>query len=543
MTSIKKYIQQHIYKYHRTTSLIVAIPVIMWTVSGILHPIMTSFKPNVKNQFLTATILDTSLIKIPLHIALQKNNIAAIQKCRVVKLSGQHYYQIQHTVNDSLTYINCADGNVLQQGDKKYTIALAQKYLGDEQINAGIDEATVNECCHRPTKVTSQVREKSITNETVLNIEAITTFDEEYKSINKILPVYKVSFKRNDGIRLYIEPKMDRMAFAVDNNRAAFTKFFAAFHSWDFLGNNRFKTFLLVLFSALACFTSLFGLYILIVTRKKKIVPTNTTQRTRKWHRRIAYIFFVTTLLSAFSGCYHAFAKFTPEQDRLAFYDKASFNTNELALNIDSILYNIDSSEKLTNLSIIKVNNKNLWQLNTINHEKKLSKKYINTSSGALEKNVEIEYAKQLATTFSGNKKEDITKSEIITKFDSEYGFINKRLPVIKVSFNKNDNERYYIETSTGRLALKIQDADLKEGYCFAFLHKHHFWDIFLGKEKGKLPRDISTIVAALGLLLLTILGLTLFIKMKMRTVKQNLVNSNFNKSEDTQKVKPNIST
>ena len=65
----------HIYRWHRISSLIVAVPVLMWSLSGFLHPIMSSFKPDVRNQFLPVTSIDTSKIHISLQQALLRNGI------------------------------------------------------------------------------------------------------------------------------------------------------------------------------------------------------------------------------------------------------------------------------------------------------------------------------------------------------------------------------------------------------------------------------------------------------------------------------------
>jgi hypothetical protein len=66
--------------------------------------------------------------------------------------------------------------------------------------------------------------------------------------------------------------------------------------------------------------------------------------------------------------------------------------------------------------------------------------------------------------------------------------------------------ERYYVETSTGKCAAYITDKDLFEGYSFALLHKHHFMD-----WAGKSARDISTMIAAGLQVIMVMVGLFLF--------------------------------
>src|SRR5688572_10597095 len=103
---VRKFIRRNIYKWHRVTSLIIALPVLLWTLSGFLHPVMSSLKPEVKNQKLAATIIDSSKIKISLKDALEKNGITSLHNFRIVKLYSAFYYQVQQPGIDSLSYIS-----------------------------------------------------------------------------------------------------------------------------------------------------------------------------------------------------------------------------------------------------------------------------------------------------------------------------------------------------------------------------------------------------------------------------------------------------
>jgi len=81
---VKKYIRKNIYGWHRVTSLMVALPILFWSLSGFLHPVMNSFKPNVRNQFLPAASIDTTKIHTTLRQALQQNNIRSLHRFRIV---------------------------------------------------------------------------------------------------------------------------------------------------------------------------------------------------------------------------------------------------------------------------------------------------------------------------------------------------------------------------------------------------------------------------------------------------------------------------
>ena len=104
---------------------------------------------------------------------------------------------------------------------------------------------------------------------------------------------------------------------------------------------------------------------------------------------------------------------------------------------------------------------------------------------------------------------EGILKTEEVISFETrEYGFAFKRLPVVRVSYKSPKKTNLYIETTTSRLAAKIENEDRYEGYTFAILHKFLFLD-----WAGKNVRDIAMMLSALGVLTISILGCVLYFK------------------------------
>ena len=75
-----------------------------------------------------------------------------------------------------------------------------------------------------------------------------------------------------------------------------------------------------------------------------------------------------------------------------------------------------------------------------------------------------------------------------------------------------------YIETSTGRLSVRVDDSDLPEGYSFSLFHKHHFMD-----WGGKSIRDLSTMFWALVQVTMVVVGLLLYVKWRNRLRKNGI--------------------
>ena len=103
-----------------------------------------------------------------------------------------------------------------------------------------------------------------------------------------------------------------------------------------------------------------------------------------------------------------------------------------------------------------------------------------------------------------------IASTGFLTKFDKEYGFVNKRLPVVKLALATDNHLTYYVEPATSKLAASIVDSDRREGLSFGVLHKFLFMD-----WAGKDIRDIVTIFSALGVLVVSLFGFVLFLKVK----------------------------
>lgn len=156
---------------------------------------------------------------------------------------------------------------------------------------------------------------------------------------------------------------------------------------------------------------------------------------------------------------------------------------------------------------------------------------YINTATNKITPNLDLQYAEFLAYYFTDGAPKaaccemmspeipeesetslenvKLLESKVITNFENrEYGFVNKRLPVVKLAYDTPEKTTYFIETATSRLAAIVKNSDMLEGYSFAIFHKYLFMD-----WAGKNVRDFTMVLAALAILIVSVLGLVMFIK------------------------------
>jgi hypothetical protein len=532
-----------IYKWHRTISLIIAIPVVLWAGSGFMHPIMTNFKPVIATQFLKQIPVENEKIKLSLNGALKLNGIDSFHNFRFVHIDTLWFYQVLLKPNVHPIYLSANNGKMLKNGDRIYAQYLAKQFL-EGQYQYGKDslkteaestETTQRDCCDEATKCVVMNKKGA----QVSSVEPIYSFNEEYGNINRLLPAYKVSFLRDDNIRIYVETAQDRFAYAVDDKRAMFDVVFSFFHTWDwfdFAGNLKYPIMAVLLM--MAFLSTILGLVIFFKTRSVK-PKGNDYVRARQNHRWVSVIASLFTLLFTFSGAFHALDKLKVDtrndyfNNQIIATDKVDFNVNVISLAVKN---------RINNISIVKLHDSIYWQV-IINKkpflekgyapsEKKSSKekwskdkelpmatvRYLSASSMDSLENGEIVYANYLATHFSENDESTIVSTIPIMKFEGEYGFVNKRLPVWKVEFPSDFHERYYVETSTGKLSLRVDDRDLLEGYSFSFLHKHHFMDF-----AGKLVRDISTMFWAAMQIVMAFFGLFLYFKFRKRNKERRI--------------------
>jgi hypothetical protein len=507
--SLKKLIRRNVYRWHRITSLVVALPVLLWSFSGFLHPVMNSFKPDVRNQFLPAESIDTTKIQTSLQQALQQNKIDSLHSFRIVKLDNNYYYQVQQKNRDTLTYLSCADGTMLKNGDRLYASYLAQRYLSEP-----VSEKKQNAQSHQMAADISSVAmmftaKKTYRKTKITSIDLVSEFDKEYKSSNVLLPVYKISFDRKDKIRLYIETSTDRLVTSIDNRKAWFISFFATTHTWSFLnGAGMTKNIVLGAFSLLCFITSVLGFYVYNIIGKKK-----STSTSKSWHRTLGNAFVLTTALYGISGAWHAFHKLSEKSGKEIVADHSQFSSDEVNFSFSDLTKFVKAKEKLTNVSIVKINGENYWQVYLSNGKEK-QKKYINTNTLEELQDGDIKYGCYLACQFSGKSNHTITHSKCLNKFTNSYSMMNKRLPVIEVGFDAGEN--YYVETSTGHLSAITNSYDKAERFSFSNLHMHHYLEDWFGKTSQK----TFLIFTTLGLLLLALTGCRMYWKKRQKTLK-----------------------
>ncbi|TWR26440.1 PepSY domain-containing protein [Mucilaginibacter pallidiroseus] len=475
--------KQNFYKWHRILGLIALVPVISWALSGLSHPFMSNwFRPTIAQEVYKPAVQSQLKPALSLKQVLDKNKISQFRNFGLVNFYNHTYYQVMG-LDSVINYYSANDATLLNNGDQLYATYLARYFTADS---------------------TSKV--KSITLQ--------KTFDGQYQPINRLLPVWKVSFDTPNGMDVYIETSQSRMGTFNNTTRKVMLVVFEQLHTWAFL-----KTWfgervqLMVLFIAVSAmlFSLISGLVVYgLFWKKFKTVQQARREQGKadkrivhRYHRQIGLIVSFVMLTFAASALFHVIVKLNNVEPQKISYSQV-INSNDLKLSNLSLPIN---DSVIVKSGLVKFQDSTYYQ---VSDNKKIVH-YINTATGNQLNNGDNAYAAYLAAFYRRNENQKVygqPKISQVRQFDNEYGFINKRLPVQKISYP--DGQNWYIETTTSQLATKVAGIDRAEGFSFIFLHKY-----FGMSWAGKNVRDIVSMLAALGVLVAALFGFAAFIKNK----------------------------
>jgi len=474
--------------WHRWLGLVTCIGILMWGLSGLSHPIMTRLQP-VPAQFMPPM----QHLDLAEHLSPEKvltmHGIKLVSRVSAVEFNGQTLFRVVAD-DENARYFSVIDGRELDHGDKLYAEYLARHYSGN-----GIGEIT--------------------------SATLIKQFSDEYPQVNRLLPVWRIEFSGAQHLRAFIDTDQARLATLSDDTRYWLTKVFRLGHNWSFLESTPRLQLAVMSTVIVAALTS--AISGLVLYFKRRHAARQTKQPARRWHRRIALTVAASTLLFAGSGFFHLIMSFQHLQEKIASIKSNFIEATQLS---DEAWASV-SQQSISKISLTSQGNVPFWiihldnaapmaQVAVMSHahehhhtehaDPTFSTLLVNASNKpeATELNV-LQLAETIATQYAKLPASDMVSSQVISQFGGEYGFVFKRLPVVKVQFKGAGNQRFYIEPETGALAAKVEDIDALEGWSFAYLHKWEF------ANYNKDFRDILVALFVLGNIFTAMLGIWLF--------------------------------
>lgn len=466
--------------WHKKLAYIVGIPMLMWALSGILHPVMANFmRPEIARRFLPPVPLNVETeIKKPADVLAELGEVHQLKLADI----DQELHYLAVTTDEEHHYFNANTGEKSSTAETAYAEQLARAYLADDKSE-------------------------------LVSVTKITEFGDSYGYINRLLPVFRVKLDRADGIEVVVDPRTRRLATVDSPAGRLCGKMFNWFHRWSFLGD-RFspvRITVVSLLSLLGVLAGISGVVSLFALKSKNSQgKKRKMSRSRRWHRRLGWVTVVFYFMFSMSGFYHVVYKFTGD-DSTSWQSAQTVDVSKLGTSLSDA----------KNLALAPISEVSLAVINEVPYyrlavaARGAQPVYVNTITGELTKMTDRGFAKHLALEFSGYEEADIKEVEPIFTFRQDYGFIFKRLPVWRVSFNNKEYWQYTVDTADAHMAMRMKPGSLVETLSFINLHKLHFLD-----GLGKSARDWVGSFAALSIALLCFFGLLLLVKNKASKVE-----------------------
>lgn len=472
---------------HRTLGAALAVLVLMWTLTGILHPIMSATQPQPNKRMPPPQLLNLSQ-QLALPDILSQQRIEKVAQVQAIQLSPEitAYRVLVPNSNEGL-YFNSSTGALIEDGEQQDAERLATWYTGK----------TANAIKHS---------------------DLVTAFDDDYPYVNRLLPVWRVEFK--DGLRAYVDPSQSRLATLSNDQKMWMARIFRLGHSWLWGQHAWFGQSILMKAVLVGLMTlTLAGLFLFfkIHNRQNHRLQAHPA---RRFHRSLGVGLSAFILMWVFSGFYHIWHTKHEINKPAAYF---------LSQSLTQQVWQHTVAQPMQRLALVPIARTAVdaqagWLIQPImahdmqgsmtamkehqhhgGHKPQTAPvlKLVNATTGEVLS--PLQQARQLAAFYTDISVNRLASASWVTQFGGEYGFVNKRLPVIKVETSQADGLRVYIEPISGVLAAQVTDADANEGWSFAYLHK---WSWFTGEKwlKDTLMATTAGLIA-----LLVCLGLRLW--------------------------------
>lgn len=464
-------------RWHRPLAMIAAIPVLAWTLTGLLHPVMSRWQPSAVAMKPPAEMLapPSGLAWSDLPAPAQTLPAALpLRELRALTWQQKPYWMAQ-TATGERRYFHASSGQPANI-EQALVVALARHYTGSQKP--------------------------------VLSLREVHAFDDEYAFVSRYLPVWRVAFDQPDGLVAFIEPRSLLLTGLTDTWKTRFSWMFSNLHSWKWWRHEPSRDIAMAVFLSAASLLVLSGLVRAATT--KSGLQAGWLQR---WHRRIGWTVAAAALAWLCSGLFHVLA-INKGRPAFATYPlQLAFTPAELVQKAPAA---IDTQARV---KVLATPDGPLWHWHFLQlpgasaampaehaeHQHKpaaptLREAYVSARTGQIVQ--PQDYVRALTAGVAAGAT-GLTY-EPVTKFTDEYGFVQKRLPVYKVQFASADHLAVYVDPVDAAVAAVVRDLDRVEGFSFAYLHKVHWLDA-LGKD----VRDAVMGLFALLIFAMTTVGLS----------------------------------
>ena len=449
-----------LYIWHRRLALIVMMPLLLFGLSGLLHPVMRLTAPEAEHRFYTAPVWPENmpvLSELPSSFPLA--NTAGL---RPVKVDDLWYLQHWSGRGNGSKFYDLK-GKAVPGIREDYAVQLARHFSGD---------------------VESEVKK----------VRFISEFGSGYTPINRLLPVWEVQFDRSDNLSVFVDIRQERLATLVDDKRRLFMTLFQVLHVWAFIDeDNPVRTAVFVSLMLAALVLGLSGVYLFwAVSLKRK-----KTGDLKKVHAWTGLLVSVALLMFVSSGLVRTLEKQVPELRGVVLNQQMAVSHLKVGITDLKKRYPL-----VTNAYPHLLEGEVVWQV----IQPRKPDVWVSAATGqALESGGRLFASEMLKLLHLEQLESENDRLINSFKVDQHYGFIDKRLPVIALDYPE---QSYYLDTRDAVLSVRVNDADKAFSWIFRYFHKWRFAD-----GLGLNMRDALISLFVLGISLTIILGFKSWLK------------------------------
>ena len=481
--------KSHLMRWHKKIAWTSAIAMFIWGISAITHPLMSWFGPQAERFYPPSMQVDGEPLDKLVPLIKSVANLADARIIKLVPSDNGPLLQLTQDQQSPRAYYDLNSQRQLKDQDRKQAQWLASYYTG---LDRALIEAT----------------------------EFHTAFSDEYPKVNRLLPVYKVTFGGEQPMQAFVYTETGALASLSNPFKHRMQWLFQHLHTLKWLDSLEYGRLILAsLFMLCLAGTAVVG-FMLILSLKSRLIRDGK----RRNHRRLGYILWFPLLAWSASGFYHLWQSSLVETNYGIRLDQPFNSLNSDSLNTQSLKSLEDKS--INSLSLLRGPDLNLyWRANVaqsaeqimVNREQRFAGKpseytalYLPASfEGDRASLTDAQLATAMALRFSGLDISQLSKPVSVRRFGPDYDFRNKRLPVWKVELDDGSATTLFVDTATGILVDSSTGIDRAERWSFSVLHK---WSPLTGLTGRKL-RDGIMVATVVLLLLVSLLGVALLAK------------------------------
>lgn len=517
---------------HAWLALVAGFSLMIWGVSGLSHVAMVLFGPQ-QAQFMPPPAKVALEGARPIAETLAAQGIGqAVAVKTVAAPGGGALWQVTGDPMAERRYFRPAEGSEIKNGDKAQAEFLARHYLATDRA--------------------------------ITSAKLQTEFDADYPWVNRLLPVWKLTFAGDGGLTAYIHTETSSLAAVNNTTKTRLQSVFRALHTWEWVpqGMDWLRVVVIAVMVGSLLAIALTGIAMLVTVRRKKRAPG-----ARGWHRSAGYVLALPLIMFSVSGIYHLIqSAMVAPGTQLKMGKPVDVASGKWPVEAD--WKGIAAGRDIASVALVQgAQGQPLYRIGLApkgpmgggehDHGGGMAKPehgveghdhaammaaqaasklptspaeirearfagikpdgpaiYLDAATGNVVKTGDKDLAKAIARRFNGTPDSAIKGVELVTRFGADYDFRNKRLPVWRVDYGAPVKASLFVDTGSGVLVDKVEDWEKPERITFSFVHKWNF--LFPIGRVG-----LNTVVAAFVIALLgfmAVLGLRMDVVRRMRS-------------------------